>query len=135
RAHAGRSARHQARERRIDRGRLVGRRDLLEIGGALLDAEPAQQRRLLDRPMDARADALGGEAERLEIDVRRDVGETGCGEGSAPEASIPTTRSRHPSSCLTAWWIGMASKNSLATMMAGPSGTSLSASCQTIETS
>ena len=51
-----------------------------------------------------------------------------------PTASISTRRSCQPRSVLTACWIGSASKNSLATIMAGPRGTSLSAPCQNIGT-
>ncbi len=56
-------------------------------------------------------------------------------KANLPSRSIPTTRSCQPSACLTAWLTGIASKNSLATMIAGPSGTSASESCQTIDTS
>ena len=59
-----------------------------------------------------------------------------CGNGSraAPMTSSPlgatsTTRSCQPSACLTAWCTGSASMNSLAMMMAGPPGTSVSAGC------
>ena len=72
-AHAARAFRHQPREGDFDVGGLA-RRARFERRGALFDAEPQEQLALPDRPMDARAHALGALRQRFEIDMGGQVG-------------------------------------------------------------
>src|SRR5216684_676342 len=64
-AHAGAVFAEQPLTGAVDFGGLLRRCVSLQRGGALVDAEIAQQPRLIDRTMNARAHALGGERDRL----------------------------------------------------------------------
>src|SRR5262245_18341076 len=78
RAHAGPFVAGQADERTVDFGVLAERGALLERLCAGLDAEPAQERRLVDRAVHLGAQCLRRMCQRLEIDMGGEVDGAGC---------------------------------------------------------
>ena len=77
-AHAGRGI-DKACKRRFDRLRL-SRRALFQAFGAQADTETAEKVALRHRPVQAHAFFLHGLAERLEVDVRGEIGFAGVRE-------------------------------------------------------
>src|SRR5688572_23838097 len=89
-AHAGALLAGQARERAVDLGVLGERRAFLERLGAGLDAEPAQERGLVDRAVHIGAQGLRGMPQRLEIDVRGEI--NGAGRLQRVGKGLPADR-------------------------------------------
>ena len=72
-AHAGAGFAQQPLAGLVDLVGLLGRRIGLQRRGALVDAEVAQQPRLIDRSVNARAHAFGGQRDRLEVDMGGEI--------------------------------------------------------------
>src|SRR5215210_4301084 len=72
-AHAGAAFAEQPLTGGIDLGGLLRRSVSLQRRGALVDAEIAQQPRLIDRTVNARAHAFGGKGDGFEVDMGREI--------------------------------------------------------------